>query len=279
MMKASTHSVLLLASALLSSAVVFGCGASWTLQQETGLRGDAEVTAGCGLVDGYLQTPRGGRPGSSSRKRPTLDELGIDAIGSGELRGSLGWGAHALSGSARITPISRQRTLGSSLVSQNTVFPQGAPVDLKARLDLYRIGYRYRLLLADGRGTTLRIEPEAGLLLFDFRYKLNDLSGGIADRSYMKGAIRLGTEILWNRGGRFSAGLRLGGSIPLRSAPFVLSAQGYGAFRLWRWAGSEGEAMAGVGGDHLDYKDGQELPNHIRATRAPFFFLGLRVRM
>src|SRR5687767_13976426 len=47
-----------------------------------------------GPVDGQIQTPSGGRHGTSSVGRPTFEELGIDNVSIIAAEGTFGWAAH-----------------------------------------------------------------------------------------------------------------------------------------------------------------------------------------
>ena len=52
-----------------------------TAEEDKGYRITFESLYQYGNIRGFLQTPAGGAPGSSSPKRPTFKELGIDSIG------------------------------------------------------------------------------------------------------------------------------------------------------------------------------------------------------
>src|SRR2546425_88118 len=44
-----------------------------------------------GPIDGFLQTPAGGRPGTSSAQRPKFDELGINDVAFYDTRLTVQW--------------------------------------------------------------------------------------------------------------------------------------------------------------------------------------------
>lgn len=264
---------------MLTWLLLAGCGGTWKIQKRTGLLAGAGCSVRLGVIDGFLQTPKGGRPGSSSKKRPTLEELDVDDVAMTEAWGSIGWGPHSLVGSARSLAISRQSTLSAPLVSNNIRFPSDSTVALSARLNSYRIGYRYSLILASDQGAAVGLHPAVGIYLFDFHYRLSDATNGVASRSYIKGAALAGMEIEWCPKGPFSAALKLYGSVPAGSAPLCLATELLGKYSLWRWSGVEGLALAGIGYERFDYEDKQELPNHIRTTLAPLIFVGLQLRL
>src|SRR6266566_929454 len=78
-----------------------------------------------GPVSGYLQTPSGGQPGTTSRHRPTLEELGIDtaSIFDGEIRP--GVGDHELYVGGQWIRMSEDATLDEDLISQGNTFAAG----------------------------------------------------------------------------------------------------------------------------------------------------------
>src|SRR5262245_28907593 len=103
-----------------------------------------------GPANGQLQTPSGGEPGSTSKERPTLEELGIETASVFDVSATAGWGPHELYIGGQWICLSGSATLDQTLISQGMTFPAGTSVDSSVQFDWYRFGYRYRIELGDG---------------------------------------------------------------------------------------------------------------------------------
>ena len=126
-----------------------------------------------GKIKGFLQIPSGGKPGTTSNKRPTLDELDIDTVAIGDTSVNLGYGDHGIFAGARFVRLSGDNVLTDDLISRNITFPAGSTVDLDTRLDWYRFGYQHRFSFQYSKGdeSTLSFKPAIGAVLFNFDYK------------------------------------------------------------------------------------------------------------
>ena len=127
-----------------------------------------------GPIDGFVQTPKGGNPGSTSSKRPTFEELGFDTISiyEGSIRAD--WDAHSIFGGAQIARLSGRSRLDEELTSQNITFPAGSYVDADIQLDWYWLEYLYSFDLSpEGRRNVFTVAPGAGISVFAFHYKLD----------------------------------------------------------------------------------------------------------
>ncbi len=150
------------------------------------LRLDARAGAMLASFDGKLQTPMGGRAGTTSIGRPETSEVGLEG-----LRGFASAGVelrvlerHVLHFSYTALEQSGRETLGRELITHGQTFPAGSRVESRLELPFGRLGYRAEwLLLRIGRA---RIAPEIGAARLDFAYRLRaDAATGEADRAYV----------------------------------------------------------------------------------------------
>lgn len=227
-----------------------------------------------GPIEGYLQTPRGGGPGTTSAKRPTFDELGLDRVSLFDGSAHVRWDRHTLYGGAQIIRLSGDETLTEPLISQNVTFDAGDRVDSDIQLDWYRFGYLHRFdwWSAHRNAPTLSLGGDA--VLFDFHYTL-DGAGGHVDRAYAKPAVRLGGELDWRLTERLSMRARAFESLPLSNTPSILSLGLRAFYRLLDSQDCSIDAYVGVSYHRIDYEDDQTVPNHIRAEMGPLFEGGL----
>jgi hypothetical protein len=233
-----------------------------------------------GPVDGHLQTPSGGEPGTTSPDRPTLDELGIEAASIYDAEVALGWGPHELYLGGQWFGMSEQATLDDELVSQANTFPTGSRVDADVQLDWYRLGYRHRIEVGDGPGDEPRfvIRPAAGFALLDFDFQLDGPGGAEVSRSYSKGAPQVGAAVEWRLTDRVSVTGELSSTVPLSNTPLIQTAELSGKFRLFDRGRADASLLAGIAYERIHYDDDQEVSNDIDVEAGPLLRLGLDLR-
>jgi hypothetical protein len=262
---------------LVTFASLCGYANGWDRQDEKGLWISPEASFRYGEVHGYLQTPRGGSPGTTSTHRPTFREVGITGAPMADVSVTAGLQNHALYAGARLVYLSGSDVLDSPLVSHGTTFPAGSPVKSNVQLNWYRVGYQYHFLYSNDEGAAFGFYPAVGLVLLDFKYKLSGPGGLSAGRSYIQPAPQIGLDCEWRPKGRFSVSGGVTSSLPFSNMPFILSTEVVGKFRLWGTEGSRGLAFLGIGYDRVEYKDKQDVPNHIKADMGPEVIVGLEV--
>jgi hypothetical protein len=227
-----------------------------------------------GQVDGYAQTPAGGQPGTTSPKRPSLGEIGIDDASIYGMRAIGAWRDEELSLDAQIIRLSGDNTLAAPLTSQGQSFPAGTAVSSDVDLDWYSLAYRHRFRIGDD----LVLTPSAGGLLWTFHYRL-DSATARADRSYAKANGALGLEAQWRpNDGRFAVDLRLLGTPPISGLANVFSEQLLASYDVIQRRDLSIGVVGGVGFEQMDYKDSQPLPNHVHAEFGPMFIIGIDAR-
>jgi len=249
----------------------------WSRQNEKDLWISPEASFRYGEIHGYLQTPDGGAPGTTSNHRPTFKELDIKYAAMGDVSLTAGLRNHALYGGVRLVYLGGSNVLGSTLISQGTTFPAGTPVKGDVQLNWYRVGYQHRFLYSNDQGAAFGLYPAVGLVLFDFKYKLNGAGGLSVNRSYIKPSPQIGLDWEWRPKGRFSVSGGVWGALPIYDMPLILSTEVVGKFRLWGNGGSRGLVFLGIGYDHVQYQDRQAVPNHIKADIGPQVIAGLEV--
>jgi hypothetical protein len=231
-----------------------------------------------GPLAGYAQTPAGGSPGSSSRKRPRFSELGIytAAIGAAELSGS--FGRHEFFGDAEIIRPGGNNTLRAPLETHAQSFPAGTGVSSDIALDSYRIGYRYHLFALDNPRPRFDLAPYLDLDLWNFDYRISG-AGHSTSRGYLKPTVQLGISANWTPAASpFSLTGDFATSPPgISSLPWIASEQLAVRYRFPATARLSVTATAGVRFEQYNFQDEQRISNHIHATLGPMLLLGLGV--
>jgi hypothetical protein len=227
-----------------------------------------------GPLDGFLQTPSGGGPGTSSKQRPTFDELGLNDVIFYDTRLDVQWHRARLYGGYQFIRLDGSTTLSQPLVSHGRNFAAGDSVRTDDQLDWARAGFGWQLDFLNHR---LEVVPSAEMAFLAFDYHLSSSSQS-ADRSYIKGAARLGVETTYHLNSRVSLNLDGSASLPLSNTPQIATLAATTNFRLfsnnWRVKPS---LFAGIGAEWIDYEDNQKLSNHIKADIGPFLTTGFSV--
>lgn len=206
-------------------------------------------------IHGYLQTPLGGRPGSSSIKRPTFAELGADHVSLYDKVFSLQQGKFVLySGYEKIRPQAMQQ-LVYPLKTYGTQIAQGTLMRSDIQFDWYRLGGAYYGLLID----KLWLIPQLELAILDFAYRFTtDTRRG---RAYHHATLRLGltAQYPYNPLSYFT----LSGATSLSPSQFGISTLA-AQFHIKL----PGNRTCFLGAKYLKiyYRDGQDMPNDIRLS-------------
>ncbi|HEV8290355.1 MAG TPA: hypothetical protein VGP94_00460 [Tepidisphaeraceae bacterium] len=234
-----------------------------------------------GPVSGHLQTPSGGRPGTSSRDRPTLGEIGINTASIFDAEMTAAMRDHGLYIGGQWVRLSGERNLEQSLVSQGDSFLLGSRVKSDVQLDWYRIGYRYRIQRGDEAGAELpntEIYSRLGAAILDFHYRLDGAGAAQADRAYIKAAPQMGVEMEWHATRNFSLAGELTSTLPFPSMPWIVTAQLQGKFRFIEKGNLSLGGFVGAGYEKISFHDHQDLSNDINADFGPMLMVGLELR-
>jgi len=232
-----------------------------------------------GSIDGFIQTPKGGNPGSTSSNRPTFEELGFDTISIYEGSIRAGWDVHTIYSGAQIARLSGRSRLDDELTSQDVTFPAGSYVDADIQLDRYWLGYLYRFDLSpEGPRNVFTVAPGACISAFAFHYELDGSGKRGVDREYLKVGIRLGCELTWMITDKLSAHGRAFGSLPIPNTPWILGLDLVGRYQLWKSRRVKALGYLGIAYDRIDYKDEQKVPNHILVDMGPMLKAGLQIQ-
>lgn len=232
-----------------------------------------------GSIDGFFQTPSGGRHGTTSHERPTFDELGINNVLSFDGSLDAHWKMHTLTVGAQLNRFSESSTLHKPLISQNIIFPANSHVNSDIRLDWYRFGYLYTFDLSPkDHKKSFFISPGIDTALLDFRYELKDHEDQHADRAYKKGAVRLLCNIDWKIIEGLDLQARASGSLPISNTPSIINLSLKAEKNLFSRSGIAGSVYLGVAYEKIEYEDNQDVSNHIKAEMWPLVTAGFKVK-
>jgi hypothetical protein len=234
-------------------------------------------TVAYGRVDGYVQTPRGGEPGTSSNHRPKFSEIGINDATIYRLDAVASRKSDQLYFDSRFIRLSGDDMLGQTLVSQGNTYPADSNVNSDVQLDWYAVGYRRQFTL--GEQSEWTITPSIGAALWRFHYKLDSPGSDSVDRSYSKATVQLGVETEWRPdNGPFSLDLALLGSPPIKNFPQIFSESLLAKYRVYENPSFDVSLVGGVEYEQIFYEDHQTLSNRVRADFGPMIVGGVEIR-
>jgi len=226
-----------------------------------------------GPVDGQTQTPNGGRPGTSSPGRPTLEEIGIDDADALDVTLNVGWDVHQVYAGGTWIGMTGDDTLEQPLLSRSILFPAGTNVESTVDHNWYRFGYQRPIELSD----SWTIAPGGGIAFWSFNYELE--GGGLAmDRSYTKTAAQLGVEARWHASEQLSITGGVLSSIPIEHTPFIVAADVTAEWWFVREQRFDAAAKVGIAYQMIRYEDDQPVPNDIELDLGPMLLLGVELR-
>lgn len=232
--------------------------------------------ARAGSPGGYVQTPKGGAPGTTTTARPTFDELGVEVgwAPAADLR--LAWRRHRLHLGGAFWVLHGEETLTTPLRTYDTAFPAGTRLASETEIGTSWATYGYALDLGRRSGA-FTFTPEVGAYGYHLRYQVSG-DGVTLPRQFNAFSPLVGSELAWTPGGRirltFDSHLVLDEVFDKGSPTTAYE----GALRLHFDLGRNGALHLGVGFTHVEHHDSQEVPNDAELDVLPWFSLGGTLR-
>ena len=247
----------------------------------SGLTMRADASYLYGPIHGRLQTPTGGKPGTTTAGRPTLAELGIDRAHVPDVAAAVDWDHHEIYAGYRAIRVSGNSTLSEPLISQGHHFSAGTPVHSDVTLDWARVGYRHLIpidLSGDGK-PDFNLYPAAGLAIWNFDYRLDQPGSDDVHRAYILPSPQLGLGVEVPLTSRLSLVANVLASLPVGNEPRIYSGEVTAQYHLFDLGGAEFDGTLGAAFDRIDYRsDNQTVPNDISVDLGPMLLFGLSAK-
>lgn len=238
------------------------------------VRAEAEVRAG--TVSGFVQTPKGGQPGTTSPRRPTFDELGVDTAWAPSADLRLAWRRHRLHVGATWWVLHGDETLREDLLTHADAYTAGTSLSSSTELLATSLAYGYAFDLGRRPGQAV-FTPSLGVFGYVLSYEVSG-AGQSSPRDFSAFSPMLETDLAWYPGGRIHVSSQtrwvLDDLLGLSSPTTVYEGALRLHFDLWR----DGNLFVSVGATHIEHHDEQTVPNDAEFTIAPWFGLGGQFR-
>jgi hypothetical protein len=137
-----------------------------------------------GGVDGFWQTPRGGKNGSTSARRPTFSEAGIKSSQEYGLDAHVDWGRHRLKLGYSRQILSGEATLTQDLTSQAASFPAGTEITTDSAIDWMQVHYQHRFDIRTGAVDKVTLWPGVGYKFASLHHVFDGSNGAAVSRHH-----------------------------------------------------------------------------------------------
>ncbi len=226
-----------------------------------------------GPLDGYTQVPAGGRPGSSSLRRPSFDEIGVKNRAFSDLSLQFDWPHLQVYFDSRILRPGASNELLQDLVTRNIRIPSGSLIRGRTRFDTMSLGISRSFQIPRTR-TTLFPLVEFSLLKFLYEPTVEgiDLSG--AKRRFNSGGLRFGLAAERQITDRIALEGTLVSTIPGLSNLQMTDTHLRAKFRFNNIDSGSSTIFLGIGYQRIKFKDSQELPNDLELKIFPVTTIG-----
>lgn len=235
------------------------------------VRAEAEVRAGSVNGSGFVQTPKGGQPGTTSIGRPTFDELGVDAAWAPAADLRLAWRRHRLHLGAQYWVLHGDEVLRQDLTTWDKTYTAGTSLTSGTEILAGSLAYGYAFDI--GRRGQAVFTPSLGVFTYGLGYEVSG-GGQTSTRDFTAFSPMLETDLAWYPGGRMHLSSQtrwvLDDLLGLSSPTTVYEASLRLHLDLWR----DGNLFLGVGATHIEHRDEQTVPNDAELTVLPWFSLG-----
>ncbi|MEM1244498.1 MAG: hypothetical protein AAGG80_06765 [Pseudomonadota bacterium] len=228
-----------------------------------------------GKTRGFSQIPAGGGPGTTSPRRPYLNQLGVDRTNIYNLM--LAWHVNQfkLYGGYQFDRQSGHSRVTQLTLTHATTFPAGANVRTRYNFDLARIGIAYFYPHATQR---LIIYPAVEWTLLNFRSSLT--SPGIrTQRDFDASTVRFGSGFIYNFSHQLAFNMTAFTVIPNLTQLDVYTVAGRFMYLLAPQTRSQPTIFLGMRWQRIRFQDHQRVPNYIKITEWPLLEVGIKVKL
>lgn len=256
--------ILFLTLTLLTSPITFAFG----LPSNIGLSGAIEGATG--HCRGYVQTPKGGSPGTTDYERPSFEELGKRFDSFWQATIAARYNDYILEGNFLFLDPKAYDTLSHALTTHARKLPAGSPFEMQVDYDWYVLGFG-KQCGCFGPGWVFTPKIEVNWL--HYRY---DFNSPFAQSQRAFTLITAGLNLAIEK--PITQTVQLVGKIqfplPLSNFTYLKVDIGINKYLLHSRCVTLSSYLK-LGYLELDYEDEQTVPNHIRYTNFPYILCGL----
>lgn len=224
-------------------------------------------------VNGFIQIPSGGKPGTSSSQRPTFSELNLNKLTYAQFGFTSDWDLFGIYGEYQFIRPTTDSILNQTITTHSLTIPAGTRIQTDSKFDLYRLGINHKFYFMDDR---LTLYPALELTGVDFSYQVKTPTQ-TTTRAFRRGTIRIGGGADYKVNQYLTLSANAATSIPGISGLQLQTANVDATINLFKVNQMQVALVTGLGFEHIEIKDNQELPNHARLNLSPIAHIGFKI--
>lgn len=229
-------------------------------------------------IDGFVQIPKGGQFGTTSLKRPTFNEMGINRINFPEFQAQANWENFSVYGDIKYSTFKGNATLKDNLISHNKILPKNSYFKTTHKYINYTLGLKYNLYSQKH----LEIKPLVEMSFCDFSYKYDATTPNqtkiSSKRNFGWGQANVGLEIINPITDKYSIETTFKYALKHKKVRKYYNLNIINKYNIYTndTLNSKLNILFGIGYGKSKFKDRQQdRQNHIVQTIKPNFIFGL----
>lgn len=240
-----------------------------------------QVLSSAGKINGFVQIPKGGQYGTTSKERPDFQELGINHIYYPEITISTKWNKFSMSLHGKYEMFKGKSTLKKDLISHNIPIPEGSSFKTKHKYAYYGLNFYYDVFATE----KWKMTSGFGINVFDFHYEFSatNKEGNVItnkdSRKFHAGIPMIGLEASYQFSKKSKIIFALNSNIPMKSVKQYLDTSLLFSYNLYKNKDQELNLLGGIGYEKWKFRDSQkEMQNYMKHSISPVYKLGLEYK-
>lgn len=240
-----------------------------------------QVLSSAGKINGFVQIPKGGQYGTTSKERPDFQELEINHIYYPEITISTKWNKFSMSLHGKYEMFKGKSTLKKDLISHNIPIPEGSSFKTKHKYAYYGLNFYYDVFATE----KWKMTSGFGINVFDFHYEFSatNKEGNVItnkdSRKFHAGIPMIGLEASYQFSEKSKIIFALNSNIPMKSVKQYLDTSLLFSYNLYKNKDQELNLLGGIGYEKWKFRDSQkEMQNYMKHSISPVYKLGLEYK-
>ncbi|WP_187105844.1 hypothetical protein [Fusobacterium necrophorum] len=240
-----------------------------------------QVLSSAGKINDFVQIPKGGQYGTTSKERPDFQELGINHIYYPEITISTKWNKFSMSLHGKYEMFKGKSTLKKDLISHNIPIPEGSSFKTKHKYAYYGLNFYYDVFATE----KWKMTSGFGINVFDFHYEFSatNKEGNVItnkdSRKFHAGIPMIGLEASYQFSEKSKIIFALNSNIPMKSVKQYLDTSLLFSYNLYKNKDQELNLLGGIGYEKWKFRDSQkEMQNYMKHSISPVYKLGLEYK-
>ncbi|AYZ73147.1 hypothetical protein EGX98_03240 [Fusobacterium necrophorum] len=242
---------------------------------------EIQVLSSAGKMDGFVQIPKGGQYGTTSKERPTFEELGVNYVYYPEITFTTKWDKFSMSLHGKYETFKGKAHVKEDLISHNVFIPKDSSLRTKHKYAYYGWNLHYDVITTE----KWKLTPAFGINVFDFSYEfsaVNKEGDAIANkdtRKFHAGIPTIGFKTNYQLMEKTKIIFSFMSNIPMKSVKQYLDMSLLVSYNLYQNNERELNLIGGIGYEKWKFRDSQkEMQNYMKHSIAPIYKVGLEYK-